>query len=101
MRFLMNVELPLEPFNTMVRDGTVGAIIGRILDDCKPEAVYFTEQNGRRGATLVVQIERESQIPALAEPWFLQFEAVCQFRIAMTPSDLQSAELDGLGKKWA
>lgn len=100
MRMLMNVEFPLEPFNTTVRNGTVGGIISKILEDCKPEAVYFTEQHGRRGAMMVVQVERESQIPALAEPWFLQFQADCQFRIAMTPADLQQAELEALGKKW-
>ena len=100
MRMIMNVEMPLEPFNTAVRDGTAGEIIGKILDACKPEAVYFTEQNGRRGAMLVVQVERESQIPALSEPWFLQFEAECKFRIVMTPADLQQAELETLGKKW-
>lgn len=100
MRMLMNIELPLEPFNTAVRNGTAGRIIGQILEQCKPEAVYFTEQNGCRGAMLVVQVERESQIPALAEPWFLQFRAACQFRIAMTPADLQQAGLDALGKQW-
>ena len=100
MRMLMNVEFPLEPFNTAVRDGTAGEIIRKILDACKPESVYFTEQHGRRSAILVVQVERESQIPAFSEPWFLQFEAECQFRIAMTPADLQQAELQSLGKKW-
>jgi hypothetical protein len=98
---LMNVEFPLEPFNTAVRNGTAGDIISKILEDCKPETVYFTEQHGRRSAILVVQVERESQIPALAEPWFLQFQADCRFRIAMTPADLQQAELQALGKKWA
>ena len=49
MRMLMHVQLPLEPFNTAVRDGTAGQKIQRILEAIKPEAVYFTEQNGRRG----------------------------------------------------
>jgi hypothetical protein len=97
---LLNVELPHEPFNSAVRNGTAAAIIGRILEDIKPEAVYFTEQNGRRGAFLIVDVERSSQIPALAEPWFLHFNADCKFRIAMTPEDLQQAGLEELGTKW-
>lgn len=101
MRMLLSVEFPLEPFNSAVRNGTVGAIIGRILEDIKPEAVYFTEQNGCRGAILIVDVERDSQIPALAEPWFLHFNAECKFRIAMTPEDLQQAGLEALGKKWS
>ena len=100
MRMVLNIELPHEPFNAAVRNGTVGATIGRIMEQIKPEATYFTEHNGRRGAMLVVNVEQASQIPALAEPWFLHFNADCQFRIAMTPEDLQQAGLDGLGKKW-
>ena len=100
MRMLMNVILPPEPFNTAVRQGTAGATIGKILDAVKPEAVYFTEHNGRRGAVLVVNVDNPAQVPALAEPWFLHFQADCQLRIAMTPDDLQRAGLDALGKKW-
>ena len=100
MRMLLNVEFPPEPFNSAVRNGTAAAIIGRIMEAIKPEAAYFTEQNGRRGAFLIVDVERSSQIPALAEPWFLHFNADCKFRIAMTPEDLQQAGLEELGKKW-
>jgi hypothetical protein len=84
-----------------VRDGSAGDKLGRILEAIKPEAVYFTEQNGTRGAVLVVDMADASQIPALAEPWFLTFNADCEFRIAMTPADLKKAGLDKLGKKWA
>lgn len=100
MRMILNVELPLEPFNTAVRDGSAGAKIRNILEALKPEAVYFTEQDGHRGALLVLNVERPSQIPALAEPWFLGFNADCKFRIAMTPEDLQQAGLEELGKRW-
>ena len=52
MRMLLNVKFPHDEFNKAVRDGTVGQKIGAILEDAKPEAVYFTEQNGQRGAIL-------------------------------------------------
>ncbi len=100
MRMFLNVILPHEPFNTAVRNGTVGATIGRILDEIKPEVAYFTEQNGQRGALLIVDINRPSDIPALAEPWFLNFNADCRFHIVMTPEDLQQASLEELGEKW-
>jgi len=100
MRMLLDVTCPHEPFNTAVRKGTVGEIIKKILEATKPEAVYFTEQEGRRGAILVVNVDNPSQIPALAEPWFLHFNADCKIRIAMTPDDLQRANLAELGKKW-
>ena len=100
MRMLVNVFCPIEPFNSMVRNGTVGEVIGRILDDIKPESVYFTEQDGTRGAVMIVEIPDASGVPAIAEPWFLNFDAHCEFRIAMTPDDLMRADLGKLSEKW-
>jgi len=97
---LLDVTMPHEKFNAAVRDGTAGAKLGRILEAIKPEAVYFTEQDGRRGALLVVDVADSSKIPALAEPWFLTFNADVKLRIAMTPDDLGRAGLGELGKKW-
>src|SRR5205814_2623668 len=54
MRMMLTATLPHEPFNSLVREGKVGTIIGRILDELKPEAVYFMEQNGRRCAVLII-----------------------------------------------
>lgn len=101
MRMILQLTLPHEPFNALVRDGSAGKKIQRILDDLKPEAAYFTEQDGHRGAVLVVNLDDPSRIPALAEPWFLTFNADCKFRVAMTPQDLAKAGLDDLGKKWS
>ena len=101
MRMLMLVQFPIEPFNSAVRDGTAGQKIRKILEDLKPEAAYFSEIDGRRGGTMVVNVTDSSDVPALAEPWFLTFNAEVRFRIAMTPEDLGRANLDSLGKKWA
>ena len=100
MRMLMNITIPPEPFNTAVRDGSAGLTIKRILEETKPESVYFTERDGERGAVLVVNVVNASDIPALAEPWYLSFEAAVEFRVAMTPDDLARSNLGGLGKKW-
>jgi len=100
MKVLMNVRFPHQPFNAAVKDGSVGAKLNRILEATKPEAVYFTELTGQRTAVLIVDLPDASKIPALAEPWFLNFEADVEFRIAMTPDDLKRAGLDQLGKQW-
>lgn len=73
----------------------------QILDDIKPEAAYFSERDGKRGGILVVNVDSPSDVPRLAEPWFLTFNAEVEFRIAMTAEDLGRADLEGLGKKWA
>jgi hypothetical protein len=98
---LMDVTIPNEPFNSLVRKGEVGKKLAGILEAIKPEAIYFTGQDGKRGAVVVVDMADPSKIPALAEPWFLTFNADVTFRIAMTPDDLKKAELDAVGKKWA
>ena len=101
MRMLMNIRFPHERFNELVREGTAKDKLKSILADIKPEAVYFTEQDGERGAVVIVNVDEASQIPALAEPWFLTFEADVELRIAMTPEDLDRADLNELSKKWA
>jgi hypothetical protein len=101
MRVLMNVRIPHAEFNAAVKDGSVGSKLNRILESVKPEAVYFTEQDGQRGAVIVVDMPDPSKIPALAEPWFLTFNADVQFRVAMTPEDLKKAGLEELGKNWS
>ena len=100
MKMLVNIAFPIEPFNSMVRSGTAGDIIGQVLEDVKPESIFFTEQNGKRGAVMVVEVLDASSIPSIVEPWFLNFEANCEFNIAMTPDDLMKADLAKLGQKY-
>ena len=101
MRMLLSFELPPEPFNTLVREGRVGQIIGRILEEVKPEAAYFTEHDGKRGGIFVIEVDNPSDVPRFAEPLFLSFNAECKLRIAMTPEDMGNAGLEELGRKWA
>jgi len=98
---IMEVELPNEPFNSQVRKGTAGQTLQRILDDIKPSATYFTEQDGQRGAFLLVDVPDPSRVPALAEPFYVLFDAAVKFRICMTPDDLARSGLEAIGQKLA
>jgi hypothetical protein len=100
LRMLLNVKFCPETFNKAVRDGSAGQKVRRILEDAKPEAVYFTEQEGKRSVILIVEVADPSRVPVLAEPWFLTFNAEVTFRIVMSPEELQKAGLEDLGKKW-
>ncbi|WP_321786607.1 panthothenate synthetase [Paraburkholderia sp. J94] len=100
MRMLLNIRIPHEPFNTFVRNGTIEEAMAKILEEAKPEAIYFTEQCGGRGALLVINLDEPSQIPALAEPWFLTFNADVEFRVVMVPEDLKKSGLGTIGSKW-
>ncbi|QZP32298.1 panthothenate synthetase [Pseudomonas sp. DR48] len=100
MKMLMMVECPNEPFNSLIKAGTAGQLIERILASIKPEAAYFTEQDGMRGGIFLVDVNEPSDIPALAEPFFLNFNASCKFRIMLSAQDLQKADLGRLGQTW-
>jgi len=101
MRMLLHIKIPREPFNSLVKDGTAGTKMQRILQEQKPEAVYFTEYQGRRGAILIINVDNPSMVPFFAEPWFITFNADCEFHMVMTPEDLAKAGLAELGKKWS
>jgi len=101
MRMLLDWDMPLEPFNTMVKNGTAGRTIEKVLGEIKPEAVYFAARNGKRGGTMIVDLPDASAIPKILEHLFLAFEANAQFHPCMTPEDLKNAGLDDLGKGYA
>jgi hypothetical protein len=101
MRMLLTAIMPHEPFNTLVRKGVAGEVMNKVVSAIKPEAAYFTEEDGHRCGIFVVNVEHPSQVPSLAEPLFLNFNADCKFRIVMTPEDLQRANLAEIGKKWS
>ena len=101
MRMLIIASLPHQKFNAAVKDGTAGAKLGKILEAIKPESVHFTEICGKRTAFIVVDLPDASKIPALAEPWFLTFEADVQIHPCMTPDDLKRSGIDGMGRQWS
>jgi len=91
MRFLVKVNIPVGAGNEAARDGKLGTTIQSILSDLKPEAVYFTDDEGQRTAFLFLDMRDASQIPAIAEPWFLAFNAGIEFHPVMVPEDLTKA----------
>jgi hypothetical protein len=101
MRMLIHVKIPHKEFNVYVKDGSIGRKMKQILDDIKPEAVYFTEYNGHRGLIMIADVAGPSAVPAIAEPWFLLFNADVEFHIVMSPDELEKGGLDRLAKKWA
>ena len=91
MRFLLKAELPVEAGNAAIKDGSLPKKIQSILDDLKPEAAYFVAWNGKRTALIFLDMQDPSQLPAVAEPWFLAFNASVEAVPAMVADDLKKA----------
>lgn len=92
MRMLMTVSLSTEKANDAARNGALGSTIEKILAQIKPEAAYFMANDaGERTALIVLDMTESSQIPGLAEPWFLAFDSKLTFRPVMNPGDLAAA----------
>jgi hypothetical protein len=104
VRMLLRVSIPVDTGNAAAKDGTMGATIEGILADLKPEAAYFfADDHGQRSGSIVFDMKDPSQIPAVAEPWFLAFNAQVSLRPVMSPQDLAKAapSIGKAAKKYA
>ena len=103
MRFLLKVNIPVEAGNAAAKAGKLGATIQSILADLKPQAAYFTDDNGQRAGFIIFDMQDASQIPAIAEPWFLAFNASIEIHPVMVPDDLAKAgtAIENAVKKYA
>lgn len=88
---MMKVSIPVQEGNAAARSGTLGSTIQKILEGMKPEAAYFAEDNGQRTGYIFFDMKDSSELPAVAEPFFLAFNATLTVRPAMTPQDLANA----------
>lgn len=102
MRFLCTARMDIEKANALSKKGTLGQTIQSIMEDVKPEAAYFIADEGQRTAVFIVDMQDMSQLPAIAEPWFVAFDADFNAVPAMLPEDLAKAgpAIEAAGKKY-
>ena len=91
MRIMMIVRIPVEEGNRAAKAGKLGSTIQSILSEQKPEAAYFTALEGQRTGILILNMQDNADVPKLAEPWFLAFNAAIEMHLAMVPADLAKA----------
>lgn len=100
MRMMLRVSVPTVEGNKALKDGSLGKLIEQSLSELKPEAAYFTAENGQRTAYLFVDIGDSSEMPYYAERFFLGFNATVDFIPVMNAEELKKGlpkALAGIG----
>jgi hypothetical protein len=92
MRMMLQFTIPVDAGNEAASTGAFGPTFQKIIESLKPEAAYFGAISaGERGGIVVFDMKDTSQIPAIAEPFFLAFNARVMIYPVMNAQDLANA----------
>ena len=95
MKFLLRLHMPTEYGNKMLQDPNFPKILEGVLNQIKPEAVYFTPFEGERGIYMIVNLSSADMIATISEPLWNTFNCKLDLQPVMELKDLQQ----GLQKK--
>lgn len=90
MRTLVKFTLETAAANAAIKSGELAKLIGSTMEKLKPEAAYFATADGRRAAFMVFDMQDPSDIPGIAEPWFMATNAGVEFCPVMTAEDVKT-----------
>ncbi|GHJ97262.1 hypothetical protein SNE510_67810 [Streptomyces sp. NE5-10] len=94
MRMLLKVEMNTEASNDLIRQGALQEVMREALERVRPEAAYFTVENGCRTGYFFFDLAETSDLPAIAEPFFMRLGAKIHYSPVMNPEELAK----GLGR---
>ena len=89
MRVMLKVTIPTEAANRAIKDGSFAKVMEATIAKWKPEAAYFATDKGRRCAMLFLDMRDASDLPVIAEPLFMGFNAEIEVQPAMNLEDLK------------
>jgi hypothetical protein len=84
----MKMQMDTEAGNKAITDGTLPKIMDQMMEQLKPEATYFTTQDGDRTAFIVFDLQDVADLPSISEPVFNHLHAKVSYAPVMTAEDL-------------
>ena len=94
MRVLLKASIPVEAGNDAAKSGKLGTTVQAIIEDQKPEAVYFVAEGGNRTALVFLELASAADLPRIAEPWFVGLNARIEVTPAFTLAEMPAAVAD-------
>ena len=89
MRTLLKATMDVTASNKAIMDGSLPKLMQTTMEKLKPEAAYFTAVDGCRSCLIVFDLKDPSEIPSIAEPFFLNLNAKVDFSPVMNADDLK------------
>jgi hypothetical protein len=86
---LLKVQMDTPASNEAIKQGKLLELMESALEELKPEAAYFTVDNGCRTAFFFFDLADPSQMPKISEPFFMEIGAKIHYSPVMNPEDLR------------
>jgi hypothetical protein len=91
MRFLISARVPTERTNELIQEGGFPQTFQSVMEDLRPEAAYFTDVDGARGAYFVVYVDDPSEMSVRTETLLQGLGAEIKIQFVWTPEEVQEA----------
>ena len=89
MRMMLKAQMDTAVATKAMQEGRMPTVMQSIMEKLKPEAAYFGPDNGHRTAFIIFQMDDPSQLPAISEPFFAEFNARVEVFPVMDRDDLE------------
>jgi hypothetical protein len=89
MRLMLKFTIPVERGNEAAADGSLGKAIEALLERTKPEAAYFSLDQGERGGVIFFEETDPANLTKINEPFFAAVDAAIDIVPVLTIEDLR------------
>ncbi|AOO84516.1 hypothetical protein [Bosea vaviloviae] len=90
MRMMLKVSIPVETGNKSIVDGTLRKTVKEFMLEFEPEAAYFVADAGLRTGYFFFDLAKSTDIPSVAETFFLNLNAAIELTPAMNAADMEA-----------